>query len=110
MPDFQSILNDHFRLPVRNERLTLLMSLKECYPHSQHVAVSASVAGQPFPLSSYMALVKIDAQIVQDPSTQKFFEWDDQLKQLYADVVTGLFKFTHNNVEFLVCKVTWDIR
>lgn len=101
---FKSILDNHFRLPVRNERLTLLLSLKDLYPGAQHVAVSACANVEPFPLSSYLTSVKVDAQVVQDPGTQQFFEWD---KELYANVVTGSFKLAYDGVDFTVYKVTW---
>lgn len=109
--DFKSVLNDHFRLPVRNEKLTLLMSFKEWYPQSQHVAVSAPADAQPkFPLSPYLASVNIDVEVVQDLGMQKFFEWDTQMKELYSNVAAGTFKFIYNDVKFIVHKVTWDIK
>lgn len=104
MADFKSILDNHFRLPVRNERLTLLLSLKDLYPGAQHVAVSARADVESFPLSSYLTSVKVDAQVVQDPGTQQFFEWD---KELYANVVTGSFKLTYDGVDFTIYKVSW---
>jgi hypothetical protein len=57
-----------------------------------------------------LASVHIDAEIIQDSATQKFFEWDDERKELYTNVVTGSFKFIYNDLEFLVYKVTWDIK
>jgi len=86
------------------------MSFKERHPQSQHVAVSACTNVEPFPLSSYLTSVNIDAEIIQDSATQRFFEWDHERKELYTDVVTGSFKFIYNNLEFLVYKVTWDIK
>jgi hypothetical protein len=110
MSSFQSILNSQFLTPVPNVKVTLLSSLKELYPKSQHVAVSADTDGNPFPLSSYLTSVKIDAEVIHDAGTQKIFEWDANNKELYANVVAGTFKFSYEQTEFYVYKVTWTIR
>lgn len=107
---WQSILNSQFRTPVPNVSLNLLSHLKEGYPKLQHVAVSADTDGNPFPLSSYLTSTKIDVQVVHDSGTQTIFQWDANHKDLYADVISGLFKFSYEGTEFSVYKATWTIR
>lgn len=109
MPNFQSIVNSQFLAPVPNVSLTLVSSLKELHPKSQHVAVSADLDGNPFPLSSYLTSVNIDAEVICDAGTQKIFEWNATNKELYANIIAGTFKFSYKQTEFYVYKVTWTL-
>ena len=111
MPTLKDILIAHFQTPLTNIPLTLLISLKEWYPTSQHVAVSGFSDSVPFPLSSYLSTVDVTANIIEDSGTQKLFEWDSNKKDIYADVITGSFKFAYEGTKFTVHKVTWtDIK
>ena len=110
MHNFEAILASHFHTPIPNAKLTLLSALKKLYPNSQHVAVSASADSEPFPLSSYLTSLKIDAEVIYDSGTQKIFEWDDRVKELYANIITGSFKFSYEGTEFFVSKVTWTVK
>jgi hypothetical protein len=76
----------------------------------QHVAVSADTDNNPFPLSAYLTSTNIDAEVVQDSGTQKIFEWDAHHKELYANIISGFFKFSYGATEFYVYKATWTIR
>jgi hypothetical protein len=109
-PNFQSALNSQFLTPVPNVKVTLLSSLKELHPTSQHVAVSADTDANPFPLSSYLTSLEIDAVAIHDAGTQKIFEWDATNKELYGNIVVGTFKFSYEQTEFYVYKATWNIR
>jgi hypothetical protein len=110
MTDFRTILNSQFRTPVPNVELTLLMRLKEWYPTAQHVPMSAAAGSDDdsFPLFSYLSSAKIDADTVHDSGTHKIFGWDAQNKELYADIITGEFKFSYEKTDFLVYKATWS--
>lgn len=107
MAALKDILLAHFQTPLTNVPLTLLLSLKEWYPSSQHVPVSNISDDAPFPLSSYLSTVDITANIIEDSGTQKIFEWDSNKKEIYADIITGSFKFSYEGTEFIVHKVTW---
>ena len=107
MPALKDILISHFQTPITNVPLTLLLSLKEWYPSSQHVPISNLSDNAPFPLSSYLSNVNITTNVVEDSSTQKIFEWDSQKEIVYTNIITGSFKFTYEGTEFIVHKVTW---
>lgn len=107
MPTLKDVLIAHFQVPITNVPLTLLLSLKEWYPSSQHAAVSNFSVDVPFPLSSYLSAVGITANIIEDFGTQKLFEWDSNKKEIYSEVITGSFKFAYEGTEFIVHKVTW---
>lgn len=104
------VLDSHFSTQIPNQKLTLLLALKDRYPQSQHVAISGVVDVNPFPLSSYLTSVDLEAEVIDDPGTQKIFEWDDQKKLLYADIITGSFKFTYEGTEYLVYKISWVVK
>jgi AAA+ superfamily predicted ATPase len=55
--------------------------------------------------------VNITTDVVEDSGTQKIFEWNSDKKTVYANIITGSFKFTYEGTEFIVQKVTWaDIK